>query len=527
MKSIACSIKGTILLIFINLVPAINLLAQPFGIPVKMGAFPVGFKSYWKIDHSRILNVSNLDSTLKKEDVPARPVLVNVWYPAIHSNDTTSMQYGKYLQPLDDKNVPANFLELYGRYNNETAVKEIFGKEEAKLTAPEKEILKIVLATKTNALYKAKAINKKFPVIFYHQGNGASLDDNILLCELLASHGYVVVNSSYLHADGKTWGVDGRMASVADISFIISNLSSWETNIDMQHIGMVGHSAGAQAAHLTMAQGSLPVKAMVSLETTQEYHTLSVKLWKTFVNPTLQGIGKIKGDLLFIAAPGAIFQLADSMKNANRYYFTIPDVGHNDYISQGIIHNYVSKLVTVSNKTEERFKRVSDDYRSICDLVLKFMNDKLKNSNAEFESYVVKNVSCNKVSEACMEWMPVGKTKADPYLNSSAAPTVRQFRHLIEETPDAAIAMLKRFHSDNIKYTLYDFTYSYAIIYSLLETGNELQAKALYKTYKQLLGKPFVDDFKGKCEFFEMFNKEVVKYNCFGKLKILEEADQN
>jgi len=63
-----------------------------------------------------------------------------------------------------------------------------------------------------------------------------------------------------------------------------------------------------------------------------------------------------------------------------------------------------------------------------------------------------------------------------------------------------------------------------------ITTGSSLMAQTTpaNETGVLLLGTfHFANRGLGKCEFFEMFNKEVVKYNCFGKLKILEEADQN
>ncbi|HSR41353.1 MAG TPA: hypothetical protein VLL48_04255 [Longimicrobiales bacterium] len=41
--------------------------------------------------------------------------------------------------------------------------------------------------------------------------------------------------------------------------------------------------------------------------------------------------------LLLAANPHAFFQVADSLSAAERYYMTIPDLAHNEFISQGIM----------------------------------------------------------------------------------------------------------------------------------------------------------------------------------------------
>lgn len=486
---------------FLFMLSCYNTAAQPFEIPLDKGQYTVGFKTYWKFDHSRFYDASGLDSTIKKQKA-AKPVLLQVWYPAEKPVANTPMIYGKYLLPVQDPGTVAGFYQSFISHGRQMAVKEIFGNEEKKLVPEESLLLQKVLSTKTNAYYSCKPVNKKFPLIIYHPGFGASLDDNILFCEFLASHGYIVISSSFFKDGGNAWGADGRMGSVRDISFILSNAAIWEPNADLNNCAMMGHSAGAQAAHIAMAQGSLVFKAMVSMETTQEYHTLVNKLWNNFVTPTLLGIDRVKGDLLFIATPGAIFQLADSMKNANRYYYTIPGVRHNDFISQGIIHNYVKREMKKTNANDKDYAGVAADYRDICSLILSFFDSKLKNDTKTFELYYQKDITCTGTKLKCMEFMPKGRTNPEPYINREEPPTIRQFRQLLVASPKAGIDLMKKWYINDASLGIFDFSFAFAIVDELFETGRIRDAVLLYSTYKELGGQLFVNDYKGKCDFY-------------------------
>ena len=52
------------------------------------------------------------------------------------------------------------------------------------------------LAAKTIAVKDAPAAVGRFPVVIYHPGLGGSYEDNSVLFEYLASHGYLVLSSA-------------------------------------------------------------------------------------------------------------------------------------------------------------------------------------------------------------------------------------------------------------------------------------------------------------------------------------------
>jgi hypothetical protein len=67
-----------------------------------------------------------------------------------------------------------------------------------------------LLATKAIAVKDAAPAEERFPVVIHHPGLSGVADDSSVLCEILASHGYVVLCSAYPNWYGVAlfqWGV--------------------------------------------------------------------------------------------------------------------------------------------------------------------------------------------------------------------------------------------------------------------------------------------------------------------------------
>src|SRR5262249_30219062 len=56
---------------------------------------------------------------------------------------------------------------------------------------------------------------ESFPLVIYHAGAGSSFEDNSVLCEFLASHGFVVLGSAFPERSGKSFNTDGGEGSAA------------------------------------------------------------------------------------------------------------------------------------------------------------------------------------------------------------------------------------------------------------------------------------------------------------------------
>jgi len=111
-------------------------------------------------------------------------------------------------------------------------------------------------------------IDRLFPLVLVAQGNGGSVIDQVVLCEYLASRGFVVVTTpspmreTPLEREEQVGDFAQRQAD--DLAGAASAVAS-VLPVDTTHIGIVGHSFGARAA-LLLAMRNPRVRALVSLD---------------------------------------------------------------------------------------------------------------------------------------------------------------------------------------------------------------------------------------------------------------------
>src|SRR5262249_13551622 len=150
----------------------------------------------------------------------------------------------------------------------------------------------------------------RFPLVIYHSGHGSSFEDNAVLCEFFASHGFVVIGSAFQKPDGSSFGVDGGLGSAHDMGFLAAAARRLP-GVDWRHIGVIGHSGGAHAALTYGSLASSAVDAVVSLDTTQDYHGLKDPGWEEMTTLVARNRKNFTSPLLMAAGPDAFFELAD------------------------------------------------------------------------------------------------------------------------------------------------------------------------------------------------------------------------
>src|SRR5262249_24648069 len=161
------------------------------------GAHAVGFKSLWQLDYARRYNMTFDDKTAYAPGKAPRPILINLWYPALKAGDLKTMPHRDYLSIQSPDPQVAKFSAKLVEYDRGVIAKEIVGKPANELTDREKILLDQFLDTPTSCLRNATPAEGKFPLVIYHAGHGSSFEDNSVLCEFLASHGYVVIGSAF------------------------------------------------------------------------------------------------------------------------------------------------------------------------------------------------------------------------------------------------------------------------------------------------------------------------------------------
>ena len=464
-----------------------NAMSAPrFWGKLSAGPFAVGFKSLWQLDYSRVYNTVFDDKSAYASGKAPRPILINIWYPADQSSEPTPMPHGDYLKIQTEDPRLARFAGKLAEYERNIVCNEVMGKARTELTADERTRLDRLWETPTACRRDAPPLDARFPLVVYHSGAGSSFEDNAVFCEFLASHGYIVVGSAFQDQSGETLAVDGGEGSARDLEFLIAHARR-QPNVDWQHIGVAGHSLGAQAILMFRAQAASPVDAVVSLDTTQDYHTLASPGWEELERRLLENSQDVNGPILMVANACALFQLADKLVHAERYYFTLRDQDHNDFIDQGIKrHALEYDAKPGDQKVASALASARAGYESVCTYALDFFNAYLKNQPGRREELVKKFRDTEfGGDQPHVEYLPVGATGPEPYRDElSLPPTLRQMRLIIAGRDEAAtLALLKRWREKEPGAPVLQEDYGFALVDECLGDGRIKEAIAINRFY--------------------------------------------
>lgn len=464
------------------------------------GAFAVGFKTTWRLDYSRRYSMTYTDKTTYASGKAPRPILVNIWYPAKTNGAEKPMLHRNYFDVQSHEPLLEKFSKELVAFNLAVLAKELLEKPANELTAKEKSLLDQFLATPTACFRNAIEADGRFPLVVYHSGHGSSFEDNAVLCEFLASHGFVVIGSAFQEPRGESFNTDGGMTSVGDFQLLIAYSKSLP-NVDWNHIGVAGHSGGAHATLTYRAQQDCLADAVVSLDTTQDYYCAADKRWEPMSSTVLKNRKNMKGAILMVANPHAFFDLADSCSSARRYYFTVKDLGHNDFAAQGVRHLAMQHQLHATEPLESRSKPEKGEpsekekleaatlaYESLCNYMLQFFNAELK-EDAVAKKYLEKQFRDTKLegSEAHVVYVPEGVSGPEPCLKDSPKPpTPRQLRYFYREHgATATVALMRRSRKESPKSPIYHQIFGLALVGELLDQGKTKDAIAFNEFYRE------------------------------------------
>lgn len=505
------------------------------------GDYKVGFRSVWEFDYSRAYDTTFNDKTSYAKSKTPRPILINMWYPTKDRRAGKAMRHRDYLD-LPKSNPQINKLSAaLAGYNREVIAQEVVDKPLEQLTALEAQLLDQFLNTPTACWRDARPAAGRFPLVIYHSGYGSSFEDNAVLCEFLASHGYIVLGSAFQEPTGESFNVDGKTTSVRDMEFLISYARKLP-NVDWQHIGVVGHSGGAHAVLRLRAQERSVVDAVVSLDTTQDYYSLKDPRWNALTSTVSEGRRHFTGPLLAVANPYAFFPLFDTLEQSRRYYLTVRDLEHNDFIFQGgARQNLLVQLLNRTNtkagmrdpneeevKERKRLYAIRNSYESLNKYVLQFLNAYLKGDGAARDGLVSQYAKTDLGgSELHVEYVPEGTAGPSSYQDDATGlPTPRQIRPFLRENGvEKTLKLLKRVSKESPKHPVLHQTFAFALIYDLLEEEKNSDAIAITAFIKDI-HPGFTDtEFTQTCKDFASDDDDFA-IKCFQKALILDPGNK-
>ncbi len=298
--------------------------SPPVWLGLEPGPYRVGYRQELRFDPTR-----SYDNPLAP--LPERPILINRWYPADGSGEP--MLVDDYLDvAVHDE---SGFAELLERHVREVMANEAL--PDANAVANRRELLERMLAEPVLARRGAQLLPGAWPVVLYHPGLGGAFADNFVLFELLASHGYLVVSSAFVPSGEAHFAIDwDPSTSIADLDFLVHELS--ETG-ELGHevpLAVTGHSYGAQAALIYAMQGRR-VDAVISIDSTLENGDPEApwfyreEKWKWFERGQTIRVPS----LIMVSQYHSQTRFVDAMTESDRRLVVVPTLGHNDFVSHG------------------------------------------------------------------------------------------------------------------------------------------------------------------------------------------------
>jgi len=169
------------------------------------GSYGVGFRTVWQLDYSRRYNTTFNDKTTYATGKAPRPILINIWYPAKAAGNSKTMRHRDYLDVRSAEPSLAKFSGALADYELGIYTQEFQDKPGKNPLDRGMRFLDELLNTPTPCVRDAAAAEGQFPLVIYHSGAGSTFDDNSVLCEFLASHGYVVFGSAFQEPSGASF----------------------------------------------------------------------------------------------------------------------------------------------------------------------------------------------------------------------------------------------------------------------------------------------------------------------------------
>jgi hypothetical protein len=205
------------------------------------GSYTPGFQLLKEVDYSRFYPAGNVDG------LNPRPIRIYLWYPAKKAA-ARPMLLKDYIH-----------LAAYDFRPERLPVQLTKGLSE--------DDLKLLMGKRTKAVRDAIFAEGSFPLLVLGQGlYYESPLSHVILCEFLASHGYIVASCPLLgtHYRLVNLDVEDLETEVRDLEFVIGTVRRIP-EIEISHLGVIGYDLGGMAG-LILSMRNPGVDAFLSLD---------------------------------------------------------------------------------------------------------------------------------------------------------------------------------------------------------------------------------------------------------------------
>ncbi|PWL39638.1 hypothetical protein DKG77_02060 [Flagellimonas aquimarina] len=360
--------------------PKNGSLEEPFSNFMGYGEYSVGFKSLFLSDLSREhVPYADWSGKLYPENGTSkgRKLPIHIWYPA--SEKSKLLPYRHFVN-LITKQTQEEFNK-----ESDSLASKIFAYQISELKGDSsfaQDQLDTLLALKTNASLNTLPVQQKFPLILFPNGTSPAIQS--VMCEYLASHGYIVaaiaLKGQFSHVvDTSTKGLE---VAVDDLEFALQQLLELP-NIDETQIALLANAIQSSFC-VGLASRNKKIKALISLEggflSQFEQNILNST---SFYEPQ-----NIAIPILAIYAPHPSISPHHiyHLKYSDRYFAHFPKMSEFHFLNYGLFEEYVPNIIgEPKGNTKKGFKAASE-------LSLSFLNAMLKGKTKKFDQFYTKEI---------------------------------------------------------------------------------------------------------------------------------------
>ncbi|GGG32521.1 hypothetical protein GCM10011344_36830 [Dokdonia pacifica] len=377
--------KLTLLFFFIStLSHTLHSQTSLQDLQLENGNYTVGFKHYTAVDSTRTYTPkSDINTT-----TVFRPIPISIWYPsdAITKNEQ-SLAILNYMEVLKEEeeweHLPNYFLLDWFYYKN-TPTNQAHLKE------------------KTAAFKEIPFAKGTFPVIIYAPSFQASSIENFALCELLASHGYIVIASPSRGTTSKRFQkLELAIETQArDLEFLIKEISQYPIS-DTNRIATMGFSLGG-LSNVLMQMRNTTIKANMSLDGTIRYRPDIIK------KSPFYDIKKVSVPFMHLAQkeiPKNVMQERNMPDSLNTHFTFYDDLIASDAYKirlHDLSHSYFSTLGVLFQerdpKQDKSDPEIMASYKIATSYSLHFFNAYLKDDTTSL-AFVTNTPKENQISD--------------------------------------------------------------------------------------------------------------------------------
>ena len=294
-------------------------------------------------------------------------------------------------------------------------------------------------------------------------------------------------------ADGTSFGIDANEGSVRDMEFLVRYAKSLE-NADWNRVIFAGHSAGAQTSLRAATRPDCPASALVLLDTTVDYYSLHIPTFKYITELAVEKSEFITQKMLVTTGHGALFQMCDKLIQSDRTYLLVPELGHNEFIAQGVWRLQVIQWMNDTQPKDEHTKElkriasVNYNYVQLCHYTLDYLNAIWSDEPTDNRLNQVSNSQLDRNLFA-IERVGLGNSVPEPWdPESGQPPTPRQLIPSIDAMGVEPFGqLLEKFHRTHPDAAIFESNMLMcSVLCELMHQGRIEDARHLHKIAKPL-----------------------------------------